>query len=438
MTFLYVTGVASSPETRGSFDIISSSFLATFLCTWSSLCLNVPHPDDSDLKVLLRKAKWMLWGILMPEVVLSISFGQYASAQRSVKRFREIGYPSWTLRHGFFADMGGILLLPEGGTPFVINSSQVALLVEKGHMEYPKITADEIWDKSKADFLSKSFAFLQAAWFIFQLLGRAALRLPTTALEIFTGAIVICSLGNSVCWLHKPNDIRKSVTVRVGVTLEQIVSGGEDAAAIFRQHIAHTDEVPPKDPSLLKAFGLSRSVHRQPLMRFSNGTFPELNIPHKLVFFFLGKGYAAFHLAAWNSHFPTHFELLGWRVASSVVTGASLILWAFEVLLFAPDGYTWSKYLNPLHHQKVSSRQVSTKVDVENSASDQTGPNFSKAKERNIRLSLHPYYRVVIRATLVPLYVIGRLLLLVESLTSLRAQPPDVYSTFSVAKLVSH
>ncbi|KAI1350940.1 hypothetical protein F5Y01DRAFT_315223 [Xylaria sp. FL0043] len=226
-------GWVSSPDKRGSIDILLSSFLAIFLSTWSSLCLNVPHPNDGDFTIFLRKAKWMLWGILMPEVVLSITFGQYASARRSVQRFRQLGYPHWTLRHGFFADMGGMLLLPKEGAPFVINSSQVAFLVEKGYMECPKITTEEIWDKSKADLLTKSLAFLQAGWFLFQLLGRAIVRLPTTALEVFTGAIVLSSFGNFICWLHKPNDIRKGITLSIGLSLQDVVSGDEEACQVY-------------------------------------------------------------------------------------------------------------------------------------------------------------------------------------------------------------
>ncbi|KAI3342545.1 hypothetical protein F4824DRAFT_486185 [Ustulina deusta] len=358
-------GWVSSPSTRGSIDIVFSSFLAIFLCTRSSL-----------------------W--------------------RSVQRFRELGYPHWTLRHGFFADMGGMLLLPEGDVPFVINSSQVAFLVEKGYMECPKITAEEIWDKSKADFVSKSFAFLQASWFLFQLLGRAIVPLPTTALEIFTGAIVFCSFGNFVCWLHKPNDIRKSITLKINVSLQQVVSGGEAAAAVFHQHTDNMDEKPSKYATMAKAFGLSLGGRGRgrPLVRIPNSTFPELTVSHKVAFFCLGKVYAAFHLAAWNAHFPTNFELLGWRIA---------------ILIFPPDENTWSKYLKLLPRQKLSTQQAFRKEDDGESAVSQAHKNCRRVQRENFGLCFHPVYRVVIRATLVPLYVISRLFLVVGALSSLRS-----------------
>jgi uncharacterized protein YhhL (DUF1145 family) len=87
-----VDGWVSGPGTRGSIDIIWSILLTIFLCTWTALCLNVPHPNDSDLKIVLRKAKWMVLGVLAPELILTIALGQYASARRSVKRFHLLGY----------------------------------------------------------------------------------------------------------------------------------------------------------------------------------------------------------------------------------------------------------------------------------------------------------------------------------------------------------
>ncbi|KAI0855560.1 hypothetical protein F4860DRAFT_507388 [Xylaria cubensis] len=406
-------GWVSGPNTRGSIDIIFSSFLSSLLCTWTSVCLNVPDPVDSELKILLRKLKWMLWGVLLPE----------------------LGYPHWTLRHSHFADMGGILLLPDGGVPFVVDSSQVAFLVEKEYLECPNITAEEIWDKSKADFLTKSFTLLQASWFLFQLLGRAIVPLPITALEIFTGAIVFSSFGNFVCWLHKPNDVRKGITFKIDVSLHQIVSGSEEAAVVFRQHIDHMNKKPPGYPTIAKAFGWSLHSQGQQLVRFSNGTFPELTLSHKLAFFFVSKIFNAFHLAAWNSHFPTHSEHLGWLVASSIITGTSLIIWLLEVLLFPPDKASWETHIKPFCRRKFSSQQESLKRDDEGSASTQGNRNSSTRETKKLSLRFHPIYRVLIWAILVPLHVISRLFLVVTAFSSLRAQPAGVYTAFNIADL---
>jgi len=102
----------------------------------------------------------MFWAIGGPELVLAIAIGQFASARRSVNRFHNLGIQNWTLRHGFFAHMGGMLLQTKDCPPFLVNSRQLACLVEKKYLESPQITEDEIWDKSKADTMSKVLTLL--------------------------------------------------------------------------------------------------------------------------------------------------------------------------------------------------------------------------------------------------------------------------------------
>src|SRR5438045_6721095 len=70
-----VTGWVSGPNSRGSLDILWGSFFTIFLCTWTAVCLNIPHPKDSQFRVLRRKAKWMFWAIVGPELILSVAIG---------------------------------------------------------------------------------------------------------------------------------------------------------------------------------------------------------------------------------------------------------------------------------------------------------------------------------------------------------------------------
>lgn len=100
------TGWVSGRDRRGTMDIIWGSFLTFLLCTWTSVCLKIPHPKDSQLQLLGRKARWMFRAIVGPEPVLSVAIGQHASARRSVKRFHDRGHSQWTLRHALFAAMG--------------------------------------------------------------------------------------------------------------------------------------------------------------------------------------------------------------------------------------------------------------------------------------------------------------------------------------------
>lgn len=208
-----------------------SCLLTIFLCTWTALCLNIPHPNDSKLRIFLRKTNWMLWGILGPELVLSVAIGQYASARRSVRRFERLGCTEWTIRHAFFADMGGILLQPKNRTPFLVNGRQLAYLVERGYTGCLNISAHEIWDQSKADTMTRLLTLAQAAWLIVQLCGRTFQDLPTMILDLSMAAIVFCSFGTFLCWAPKRSDRQRGIMLSIDATTAGVlVDAGEDAA----------------------------------------------------------------------------------------------------------------------------------------------------------------------------------------------------------------
>ncbi|KAI0544249.1 hypothetical protein F4679DRAFT_565635 [Xylaria curta] len=415
-----VKGWVSSPGSRGSIDILWSCFFTISLCTWTTLCLNVPHPNDSDLRILMRKVKWMICGIFLPEFVLIIATGQLASAQRSIKRFRALGHQHWTLRHSFFVDMGGLLLQPEGGTTFVVNNIQLAYLVEKGYMECPKISAEEIWDKSKANFLSKSLAFLQVSWFLFQLLGRTIVQLPITALELLTSSIVLFTLGNLGCWFYKPNDIQKGITLHMGVSLESIILENADAAAIFSQHTACNSTVS-------RSLSPSRSTHERPLERFSNASYPHLSAIHKIVYLGLAKSAVALHLLAWNFEFPTHVECLGWRIASSTLMAMSLAIATFEFLVYEPDTHSWDQYLDPKRHSQTAS--VGT--------TDEEASWVQTVRSEEAAAHFLSTWRTVIMRTITITYLVARSFLIIEALIGLRSQPADIYRILNVGDLLS-
>ena len=434
-----VTGWVSSPEGRGTIDIVWSSFLTIFLCTWTAVCLNIPHPDASKLKRLCNKAKWMLWAIIGPELVLAVAIGQFASARRSVKRFHGLQHKTWTLRHGFFADMGGILLQPRNSTPFLVNSRQLTYLVEHQYMEYPDITAEEIWDKSKADTLARILTLLQACWLVIQLLGRAILHLATTTLELSAGAIVLCTLGTFVCWLHKPNDVQKGVVLTIEATTAQIlIDAGDEAAAPYR----HT----PLDFIAKQSFtcgydmmgflNLRCDNRERPLRCFPNDRFPDIGSFEKLALFCMTTTYAAFHLVGWNFTFPTRLESLLWRVSSSLILGATVFWWVFETIAARHRFGRWDKYLIWLRLKKT------TPVP---------GPDVeSGTKRQNTRTCLDDFemeqkqakpmliWEVGLLMPMVFLYAAARTYMIVEALVSLRQLPIGVYRTFDLAQILPH
>jgi hypothetical protein len=172
MANMATTGWTSTPNVRGTFDIIWFSLQTIGLCTWTSVCPNIPSPEDIPFELLMDKFHFLLLAVLGPDLVFLLAFSQLQAARASVVQFRDSGYPEWTVRHAFYANMGGISVRPlseelpippKDGEPaaptrwprFPVNAEQLHYLVQKGHMKMPTFTLKEINTRSKTDGLGR-------------------------------------------------------------------------------------------------------------------------------------------------------------------------------------------------------------------------------------------------------------------------------------------
>ena len=70
--------------------------------------------------------------------------------------FREGGYNGWTMRHAFFADMGGFLVKTTNApTPVPITAKQLLTLLRGKYVPYPVCDEAAIKDKNKQDGLAR-------------------------------------------------------------------------------------------------------------------------------------------------------------------------------------------------------------------------------------------------------------------------------------------
>ena len=124
------------------------------------------------------------------------------------------------MTHSFFAGMGGFVFDTEdaecppyiAGSPRLILTAQgIAKLAEHGHL--PNIPETLIADKSKANFVAKLLATLQASWFLVQCVARWKAHLTITLLELNTLAHVICALLMYLFWMNKPYDIHEPIRI---------------------------------------------------------------------------------------------------------------------------------------------------------------------------------------------------------------------------------
>jgi hypothetical protein len=384
----------------------------------------------------------MFWAIVGPEIVLAVAIGQHASARRSRKRFHKLGHKQWTVRHGFFADMGGIILQPKASAPFLVNSRQLAYLVEKEYIKCPSITAEEIWDKSKADTLAKIITLIQASWLVIQLLGRAILHLPTTTLELSAGAIVLCTFGTFFCWLHKPADVHKGIILTTEATTSQILTDAGEAAALPYRHtpldfVAKESFTCSHD--IMGFFNLRCDHPERPSRVFPNDRFPDICTWQKFALFCLTSAYAASHLVAWNFSFPTRTERFLWRLSSALFTGVTVAFWIFETIAARQRFGRWDKYLIWLRLKKVPcSQQTEDEEKGLGPVRQDTVKRLDAFEQEQRKAKPLPFWEVGLMLPVVAVYAAARAYMIIEVFVSLREVPVGVYKTFEVAELLPH
>ena len=88
----------------------------------------------------------------------------------------------------------------------------MALLARCGFL--PKISKEDILDKSKSDNLSKMISIVQALWMLAQIIGRLIVDLPVTLLEVNTLAHIMCAIIIYILWWDKPKLINEPTKLR--------------------------------------------------------------------------------------------------------------------------------------------------------------------------------------------------------------------------------
>jgi len=132
----------------------------------------------------------------------------------------------WTPTHGHFLIMGGFSFV-KGGVETVLDYESFfehlkiktlynfvdQPIFEPGGIAFPTITAEEIHDKARGDFLSKAIVILQSLWFIVQCIARAKQGLALTELELFTLALASLNGVMHYFWWDKPLGVKEPVKV---------------------------------------------------------------------------------------------------------------------------------------------------------------------------------------------------------------------------------
>jgi hypothetical protein len=223
------TNWAREPDGRGTFSLIFSCILTLTICVWSALHLNVPPRKTTPWRLAIEKTTWVLYGIFAPELVVATAASQFILAkwlkreiqndaklrleQELLSKDAGLSYHEWTMDQCFFAVMGGCVInmppLEDGeksNRQCTITAEGIRLLSFVGRL--PKIDQTHIQDKSKADWIAKSFVAIQAGWMVLQIIARLVEKMPVSLLEINTCGHVACAAAIYVLWWSKPLDVQ--------------------------------------------------------------------------------------------------------------------------------------------------------------------------------------------------------------------------------------
>ena len=424
----FITGWVSQPNNRGTVDIIWTCLVTIFLCTWTVLCLNVPAKLDSQVGILCRRLRWMIHAIVGPEFVLGAAAGQYENALQATRRFKELGHPEWTMRHAFFADMGGFMLHCRESTPFPVNNKHIEWLTTNGYLDFPQIPSLDIWDKSKADRLVKSIVCAQICWVIINVVGRAIQGLAVTTLELATVSIVFCTIATFFCWLHKPADVKMPINLFTRYTTAEILRAAGDAAK-DPYHMTPLDFVDNLGPSwsgnVMAFAGLRSGPRQRPLPRMPNDRFPHVRGFRQFLLVTVTLFSDGIHIFGWRFDFPTRAERILWRVASLQMFCTAAIFWVAELLAGLYRDQVAKLILTMIFHPS----QISEVKKLRKG-----GPKRPQPTPETFPLP----WEFATSMTVFSLYLIARAYVLVEMFVGLRTLPRSAYENVNWAGFLPH
>lgn len=312
MTLPATTGFVSQPNCgRGTLDIIWTCLSTIFLSIWVTGHIKIGAPGSSSWSVCRLRIITAIGSFFLPEVVVSASILNLLRAlwlQRKISpwlrcapsdsTFELDQSATFSLRQAFVFVKEGVYLASELEP---VKSDQLEDLLQSHKLDFRDIpTNDEIDDRSKSDWILKTFSIFQTIWFLAAILYPLRVNLQVSLLEDMTAAHAFCGFVQLVAWLRCPQDICQ------GWRLEPKTSSGT-APEKNNTSVANTNE-----PDALGSLRKTAASFNPTPVEWVSMTFSAT--------IFVG-----FHLAPWRYPFATVAEKWLW-ISCSVATLFLLII----------------------------------------------------------------------------------------------------------------
>jgi hypothetical protein len=413
------------PETqgRGTLTLLTSCLATIMLCTWI-----VIHPRISKRKNHRLLHKLVLWAktIIAPEFIAVEAAQEWIQARKVAKDASKTTNGELSVVQAFYIGMFGLQYRTSHGTR-IIWPNQFLWLLDQGMLDWKNhkewgLSVDVIKDKSNSDTTGKLFATSQVVWFVGQSIMRVCNGLPLAPLEAMTLSYVPLFTVAYLYWWTKPRDIETPSEIYLPKMTPDQWTIFEALALDDQFDNEGTNEqesiwgIWALTPRLFEKEASDRArekrLPREPLVE--NGVLPfsatkytcldsvdanngqesvlahwDPDLYHSRVMWPLcclaGVSFPALHLISWSSTFPTLIETWLWRTATIASMISMLLFMQFERLVV--------RWCDPW---------------------------------------------TIVKILLPSTYMVGRLVLLVDTFAVLRAMDPAVYKTYAVSSYWLH
>ncbi|KAG6374701.1 hypothetical protein JVT61DRAFT_4070 [Boletus reticuloceps] len=332
--------------TRSVWSILGSCALTLLICVWHSIHFDIIEGEWT--KVWSMKSLGILGSFVAPEVIVAWAAADWKGARERVIEFRDEGY-EWSMKHSFFAEMGGFVYRDDKGHSRTIDSREFLKLCKANEIANPIITAKHIKGRSKSDALGKMILSLQLFWFMLQVVVRGSTGLAVTLIELDTVCMAVLSLLVLLLWWDKP--LRPDCPYILYYS-----PPGVELYPRAQSVLSNAWKSAPSCPSTLMScftrIWKTRSTtgDEETAALVDKNDKPSTSKSRSLVdgmdhegvgivlLHFTWMILGGLHLIAWDFHFPTETEKILWRVASLVLTGSPVFFFCAGIAVSLKDG----------------------------------------------------------------------------------------------------
>jgi hypothetical protein len=355
--------------------------------------------------------------------------------------------------------MGGFMLFDDNGPVRPLDPDELQSLAQKGEIDFPCITENEIRDRSKGDMLSKGLVVIQTGWFILQCIARWIEHLPLTELELVTLAFAALNLMTYGLWWNKPLNVQCPVRVfvkrRTGES-EGSRGAGENNQSADDENRREDDGGQDTDAM----WGAMAIVHKTPeaIGKATSAAVHAIRdaIKHSVEYVSEHHWWTVWNgveaVAVYGIWRPIEsFGSMGWgddvKVGDMFYAGDNGITWIFGIpgaviatIFGGIHCIAWS-FQFPSHTEQLLWCIASLSITCLPMVAVFWLPMVELVDEEKMphwlfTLSALPNIIIVIGSPI--LYVLSRVALLVIALMSLRSLPPGAYETVHWTTFIPH